>query len=67
MPLALLLIFAKGIIKSFAITCGIGIVVSAISALVFTRMFNAVIFPLPKDKEKFLKIKKVEKAETEVE
>lgn len=62
-----LFIFARGILKGFAITCGIGIVVSAISTLVFTRMFNAVIFPLPKDKEKFLKIKKVEKAETEVE
>ena len=63
----LLFIFAKGIVKGFAITCGIGIVVSAISTLVFTRMFNAVIFPLPKNKEEFLKIKKVQKAETEVE
>ena len=63
----LLFIFTKGIIKGFAITCGIGIVVSAISTLVFTRMFNSVIFPLPSDKEKFLKFKKVQKSNEEVE
>ncbi len=63
----LLFIFTKGVVKSFAITCGIGIVVSAISTLVFTRMFNSIILPLPKNKEKFLKIKKVEKAVVEVE
>ena len=63
----LLVIFAKGIVKGFAITCGIGIVVSAIATLVFTRMFNSIILPLPKNKEKFLKFKKIEKSSGEVE
>ena len=63
----LLVIFATGVIKGFAITCGIGIVVSAISTLVFTRMFNSIIFSIPKNKEKFLKLKKVEVVEEEVE
>ena len=54
----LLFIFAKGLVQSFAITFGIGIVVSLISSLVFTRMFNALIFPLPKDKESFLRFKR---------
>ncbi len=63
----LLFIFAKGIVKGFAITCGIGIVLSAIANLVFTRMFNAVILPLPENKEKFLKFKKVQNADVEVE
>lgn len=62
----LLLIFAKGILYSFAVTFGIGLAVSLISTLVFTRMFNALIFPLPKDKEKFLKIKRNERANGEV-
>ncbi len=53
-----LFIFTKGFVKGFAITFGIGIIVSLISSLVFTRMFNALIFPLPKDKEKFLKFKR---------
>ena len=59
----LLFIFAKGVVKGFAITCGVGIVLSAIANLVFTRMFKAVILPLPKNKEKFLKFKKVATAE----
>ena len=63
----LLVIFTKGILKGFAITCGIGIVVSAISTLVFTRMFNSIILPLPNNKEKFLKFKKIEKSSEEVE
>lgn len=53
-----LFIFTKGLIKSFAITFGIGIIVSLIATLVFTRMFNALIFPLPKDKERFLRFKR---------
>lgn len=57
----LLLIFTKGIVKSFAITFGIGMAVSLISTLVFTRMFNALILPLVKDKEKFLRFKRAEK------
>ena len=63
----LLFIFAKGMVQGFAITCGIGIVVSAISTLVFTRMFNSVILPIPADKEKFLRFKKVASANEEVE
>ncbi len=63
----LLVIFANGIVKGFAITCGIGIVVSLISTLVFTRMFNSIILSIYKNKENFLKFKKTEKIETEVE
>lgn len=53
-----LFIFTKGVVNSFAITFGIGIIVSLISSLVFTRMFNAIILPLPKDKERFLRFKR---------
>lgn len=49
-----LLVFAKGAIKGFAITFGMGAVVALIATLVFTRMFNALIFPLVKNKETFL-------------
>lgn len=56
----LLFIFTKGVISGFAITFGIGIAVSLIASLVFTRMFNALILPLPKNKEKFLKFKRAE-------
>ena len=46
--------FTTGLVQGFAITFGIGAVVSAISTLVFTRMYNALIFPLYRDKESFL-------------
>ena len=49
-----LLAFTSGVVKGFAITFGIGAVVSLISTLVFTRMYNALIMPLVKDKEKFI-------------
>ena len=54
----MLFAFAKGVIKGFAITFGIGAVVSIIATLVFTRMFNSLIMPLVKDKEKFLGVTK---------
>lgn len=62
-----LLVFAKGVIKAFAVTFGIGAVVALVSTLVFTRMFNALIFPLVKKKETFLGKKKSEKEADVVE
>jgi hypothetical protein len=44
----------------YVITLGVGAVISAICALVFTRMFTALILALVSDKEKFLNMKKVE-------
>ncbi|MBQ3047000.1 MAG: hypothetical protein IJD54_03020 [Clostridia bacterium] len=55
-----LLAFAKGALKGFAITMGIGVIISLIATLVFTRMFTALILPLVKNKEKFLNMKKAE-------
>lgn len=55
-----LFVFTSGTVKCFAITLGIGAVISAISALVFTRMFTALILALVENKEKFLNMKKVE-------
>ncbi|MBE5737983.1 MAG: hypothetical protein E7348_06250 [Clostridiales bacterium] len=63
--IAALFIAAKGVVKSFAITCGIGIIVSFIATLVFTRMFNSLVLPLVKDKEKFLRFKRAEKVNEE--
>ena len=54
-----LLLFAKGAVKGFAITFGIGAVVALVATLVFTRMFNALIFPLVKNKETFLGKKQI--------
>jgi preprotein translocase subunit SecD len=54
----LVLAFAKGVVKCFAITFGIGVAVSLICTLVFTRMFTSLILPLVKDKEKFLRFKR---------
>lgn len=56
----LLLIFAKGAVKNFATTFGIGVIVSMIATLVFTRMFIALLLPLARNKEKFLNVKKEE-------
>lgn len=50
--------FTSGVIKGFAITFGIGCAVALISSLVFTRMFNVLITPLVKNKEKFLGFKR---------
>ena len=49
--------FTQGLIQSFAITFGIGAVLSIISGLAFTRMFSSLIMPLVKDKEKFIGVK----------
>lgn len=57
--------FAKGAIKGFAITLGIGAVVALIATLVFTRMFNALIFPLIKNKDTFLGKREVSASEVE--
>ncbi len=60
-----LLAFANGIIKNFAVTFGIGVLVSLFCALVITRMFNVLIFAVVKNKEKFIGFKKQIKAEEE--
>ena len=54
----LLFAFTQGLIQSFAITFGIGAVLSIVSGLLFTRMFNGLIMPLVSDKEKFLGFKR---------
>ena len=60
-----LLAFASGIIKNFAVTFGIGVVLSLFCALVITRMFSVLIFAIVKNKEKFIGFKKQIKAEEE--
>ena len=57
----------KGVVRCFAITFGIGAAVAAISTLVFTRMYNSLILPLAKDKEKFLGFKRESAKGVEVE
>lgn len=54
----LLFIFASGTLKGFAITFGIGAVVSYISNMLFARMFSALILPLADYSEKFLNLKR---------
>ncbi len=56
----LLLIFGKGILVSMAITLGIGTVLSIITTLGFARMFSALILPLAKNNQKFLRAIKEE-------
>ncbi len=53
-----LLAFTTGTVNCFAITLGIGAVISAIASLVFTRLFTALILPLIDNKENFLDMKK---------
>ena len=48
--------FTTGAIQSFAITLGIGAVVSFIANVLLSRMFTALLLPLAKNKEKFLKL-----------
>ena len=48
--------FTTGAIQSFAITLGIGVVVSIVTNVLFARMFMALVLPLAKNKESFLKI-----------
>lgn len=53
-----LIALTGGQVKYFAITLGIGAAASAIAALLFTRMFTAVILPLVKKKDCFLNLKR---------
>ncbi len=55
-----LFIFTSGILQNFAVTLGIGAVISAIASLVFTRMWTTLVLAQLSDKEKFLSAKKVE-------
>ena len=55
--------FTAGLVKGFAVTFGIGAIVAVISSLLFTRMFNSIITPLVKDKEKFFGFNRVEETE----
>ncbi len=63
----LLFAFADGLVKNFAITFGMGVVVCAICALLLTRMFIALLLPLVKNKEKFIGFNKLSKEELIVE
>lgn len=56
---ALLLFFlASGTLRGFAVTFGIGAVVSFISNMLFARMFASLILPLSNYGEKFLNLKR---------
>ncbi len=50
----------KGVVKTFAISFGIGAAISFAVNILVSRMFTALILPLVKNKEKFLNIKKKE-------
>ena len=52
--------FTTGVLKAFAITFGIGVVIGLIAALLFTRMYVSLILPLVEEKEKFLNLKRAE-------
>ena len=56
----LLFLFASGTLKGFAVTFGIGVIVSFISDMLFARMFAALILPIAGYKENFLKLKRAE-------
>ena len=56
----LLFAFVSKEIRMFAITFAIGSALAFVSALVFTRMFIALLLPLVKNKEKFLNAKREE-------
>ncbi len=49
----LLLIFSTGALYGFAVTFGIGVLVSIIASTLFTRMFASLILPIAKNKEDF--------------
>ncbi len=55
-----LFIFTAGTVKGFAITFGIGAVVSYISTMLFARMFASLILPITDYDEKFLKLTREE-------
>lgn len=54
----LLIAFADGVIYGFAVTFAIGVAVSFITTVLIARMFTALILPLLKNPEKFLKLKR---------
>ncbi len=56
----MLFAFTSGAVKAFAITFGIGVVVSFISTILISRMFTELIVPLVKKKESFLNLKRTE-------
>jgi preprotein translocase subunit SecD len=49
----LLLIFSKGVLYGFAVTFGIGTLVSIVASALFTRLFAVLILPLAKNNEAF--------------
>ena len=56
----LLFAFTGGTLNCFAITLGIGVVVSFISTVLFTRMFISLILPVCRNSEKFFNLKRSE-------
>ena len=62
----ILLAFASGAVYNFAIVLAIGTVVAAASALLFARMFGALLLPIAGYKERFLGLKRAESAEDDV-
>lgn len=56
----LLLIFSKGVLYGFAVTFGIGTLVSIVASALFTRLFAMLILPLAKNNEAFFGGQKVE-------
>ena len=50
----------KGVIRTFAIAFGVGVVVSFLTTVLVARMFTSLLLPLVKNKEKFLNIKREE-------
>ncbi len=54
-----LFIFATGALRCFAITFGIASIIGIVVALVFSRMFSALILPITDYSEKFLGVKRV--------
>ena len=55
-----LFVLTTGTVKGFAVTFGIGAVVSFISTMVFARMFASLILPIANYGEKFLNLKREE-------
>lgn len=56
-----LIIFTNGLVQNFAITFGIGVVVSFISSVLIAPMFTFLILPLLKNSEKFFNLKREDK------
>ncbi|MBQ8426362.1 MAG: hypothetical protein IJX16_01215, partial [Clostridia bacterium] len=56
----LLIAFTSVLLKGYAITFGIGVVIGLITTLLFTRMYTSLILPIVENKEKFLNLKRAE-------